>query len=136
MLLVSGLAAQQRGTAIAEVTAVHSGAHHVLIEWTTLGEQDTDYFAVERSEDGERFEEIGRLTGQGRTEFRHDYNFFDYRSDVSETRYYRVREMTFGGQEGRTRVYVVPGLRVATLPSLALTGSVERRSTDAPFPHE
>ena len=136
LLLTCGLAAQQQGTAIAEVTAVYSGSHHILIEWITLGEQDTDYFAVERSEDGERFEEIGRLTGQGRTVFRHSYNFFDYRSDPQQTAYYRVRQVDFGGASGCTRIYVVAPLRVSQLPQLATAGAVQREGTGAPHQPE
>ena len=127
MLVLSGgsVAGQADSTTVAVVSASSSGSHHVLIEWTTMGEYNNDYFVVERSFDGVNFEEVGRLTGQGSKNIRHDYNFFDYRGAIDHTRYYRLRQVAFGGDEAQTRVYVVPALLVPALPLLAVTGVVE-----------
>jgi len=67
----------------------------VLLEWTTLQEQDNDYVAVERSANGVDFREIGRQPGHGNSQSLRSYQFTDHRPLVNN--YYRLRQVDFDG---------------------------------------
>lgn len=70
--------------------------HHHL-EWKTGSEINNDYFAVERSVNGEPFEEIGRTDGAGYSSQVLSYAFNDL-SPVEGVNYYRIRQVDVNGQ--------------------------------------
>ncbi len=47
----------------------------VKLEWYTLSELNNDYFIIEKSSDMENWTEVGRVSGNGTTAVRSDYNF-------------------------------------------------------------
>ncbi len=67
-----------------------------LISWTTSGEEDNDYMAIERSQDGRNFREIGRVSGAGTTEREQHYRFID-EQPFAGMNYYRLRQVDFDG---------------------------------------
>ena len=98
---------------ITELTAHASGQHHILVEWTTEGETDNEYFEVERSEDGFKFEVVGRVTGKGTTRNRTEYNYFDF-YPRSGAAHYRLRQVSFRGTAWLTEKIAIrtdPGAR-------------------------
>lgn len=70
----------------------------IMVKWTVATETDNDYIAVERSNDGTSFSEIGRIAGNGTRDFAADYELEDS-FPVSGTNYYRLRQVD---QDGTT----------------------------------
>lgn len=68
----------------------------VKLTWKTESELDNDYFAVERSSDGENFEMLGTTKGAGTVSHASDYSFTDV-SPLGGKSYYRLRQVDFDG---------------------------------------
>lgn len=65
---------------------------NVDLNWTTITEINSEYFAVEKSIDGVNFQEIGKVVAGGNTDERKDYQFIDNLSDDRTiVFYYRIR---------------------------------------------
>lgn len=67
----------------------NSGAQEINLQWKTAMEENTDYFAIERSPDAVSFSEIGRVRASGWSTSGKDYNFADVHP--VPTAYYRLR---------------------------------------------
>lgn len=70
----------------------------VSLNWATASELNFDHFSVERSLDAKSFAEIGKVTGHGTTDIRHDYSFEDI-SPLNQKLYYRLKTVDFDGYE-------------------------------------
>ncbi|MEM8906732.1 MAG: zinc-dependent metalloprotease [Bacteroidota bacterium] len=68
------------------------------LRWTTISEQNNDYFTLERSQDGRNFAAIGTVSGQGTTNTPQHYSFVDAQPRLGKN-YYRLRQTDFDGQE-------------------------------------
>ncbi len=68
----------------------------IELYWRTATELDNDYMAVERSADGIKFEEIGRVKGSGTTQEPQQYSLTDERP-LYGINYYRLRQVDFDG---------------------------------------
>ncbi len=68
----------------------------IILKWATASELDNDYMAVERSADGIKFEEIGRVKGSGTTQEPQQYSLTDERP-LYGINYYRLRQVDFDG---------------------------------------
>lgn len=66
-----------------------------ILEWTTASETNSDYFIIERSEDGTIFYEIGEIKGAGNSNSILKYEFKD--SNPLTVSYYRLRQVDFDG---------------------------------------
>ena len=66
------------------------------MKWTTANEKDNDYFSIERSNDGQKFEKVGEVKGSGTTNSRRSYAFDDP-YPLSKTTYFRLRQFDFDG---------------------------------------
>jgi hypothetical protein len=66
----------------------------VVLQWVTASEINNDYFSVERSEDGEIFYEIGKVTGNGTTNVVQEYVFKD-EEPISNLEYYRLKQVDY-----------------------------------------
>lgn len=73
--------------------AVGSG---VELKWRTGSELNNDYVAVERSQDGQAFDEIGRVPGAGDSNQPRAYAFRDD-FPLPGTNYYRLRQVDYDG---------------------------------------
>ena len=69
----------------------------VLLSWQTATERDNALFAIERSTDGTRFTEIGRIAGAGNSVEIQDYQFTDP-APAKGTNYYRLRQVDVDGR--------------------------------------
>lgn len=68
----------------------------IILNWRTATEKNNKYFAVEYSEDGTNFEEIGRLNGAGNSNTMLNYEFEDARLKNS-IGYYRIKQTDLDG---------------------------------------
>lgn len=72
-------------------------ADYHLLQWTTLSEINNKGFDVERSFDGERFEQIAFVEGQGDRTSAQNYVFKDADLIRSGNYYYRLKQIDFNG---------------------------------------
>lgn len=69
---------------------------HNMLYWTTATEINNDYFTIERSDDGIRFEEVLRTEGAGNSHNTLDYSAKD-NSPMEGLNYYRLKQTDFDG---------------------------------------
>jgi hypothetical protein len=79
---------------------------NIELNWSTSQELNNDYMAVERSADGQNFQEIGRVDGQGTTQQTQHYRFIDDQP-LDGFNYYRLRQVDFDGEEHFSNVIVI-----------------------------
>ncbi len=70
----------------------------VRCSWASATEQDNDFFTVERSADGEFFEDIGEVDGAGTSQSTQHYAFMDP-APLPGLSYYRLRQTDFDGSD-------------------------------------
>jgi hypothetical protein len=70
--------------------------NEVVLEWTTLQEENNDYFQVEHSTSGLEFQGIGRITGQGDSFETQSYQFTHTKAQAG-SHYYRIRQVDYDG---------------------------------------
>ncbi|MEM6345995.1 MAG: T9SS type A sorting domain-containing protein, partial [Bacteroidota bacterium] len=69
------------------------------LTWGTTQEINSDYFAIERSLDGQAFDEIGQTKSAGTTRLEQEYRFTDYKAIYQGPAelYYRIRQVDVDG---------------------------------------
>lgn len=76
------------------------------VSWSTASEENTEYFAIERSADGtNNWVEISQVKANGFSQTKIDYEFID-EAPIS-TSYYRLRSVDFDGKNQLSEVVVV-----------------------------
>jgi hypothetical protein len=78
----------------------------VLLQWATASEKDNEYFALEKSRDGQQFNEIGRVAGAGTSTGKLTYGFTDD-FPFGGTGYYRLKQVDFDGTFTYSRIVAV-----------------------------
>jgi hypothetical protein len=68
----------------------------VLLEWSTALEEQNKGFAIERSADGTRFEQIGFVNGAGNSSHVSNYSWED-NAPIAGTSYYRLKQIDNDG---------------------------------------
>ena len=100
----------------------------IVLKWETATETDNDYFALEVSTDGSRFETLAEVEGAGTTSTPQFYSFTD-ENPVDGVNYYRLKQVDTDGNfeyfkiisfeiEKETRVFQVspnPVVKVARI---------------------
>lgn len=93
----------------------------VMLNWQTLTEINNDYMAVERSSDGQDFEEIGQVQGAGTSFLPQSYELLDPQP-YQGLNYYRLRQVDFDGTTTYSKLVSVvfegQGWGVQVFPSL------------------
>ncbi len=69
----------------------------IRLTWGTASETNNDYFMLERSADGNEFEEVDRVGGNGTTNQPKDYSLVDMNPLIGAN-YYRLTQVDFDGQ--------------------------------------
>jgi len=69
----------------------------VQINWTTISEYNSDYFIIEKSDDGYNWNTIDKLNGAGNNQGKVDYSIIDRFANEGET-YYRLVQVDFNGK--------------------------------------
>ncbi|MFY0627239.1 MAG: T9SS type A sorting domain-containing protein [Reichenbachiella sp.] len=70
---------------------------NVMLNWATATEIDNDRFEIERSIDGDTFEVIGMVSGNGNSNQLNNYSFLDNRAHRGIS-YYRLVQYDFDGE--------------------------------------
>ena len=70
--------------------------HSTDLVWTTLSEQNNDYFELFHSSTGVSFESIGTILGSGNTTTHIDYSF-EHRTPHSGINYYKLKSVDYDG---------------------------------------
>lgn len=78
----------------------------VYLKWTTASELNNDFFTVERSQDGEKFEVIEVIPGAGTSTESNAYNAKD-RSPFIGKSYYRLRQTDYDGKTSISNIILV-----------------------------
>lgn len=68
----------------------------VFLNWVTVSEQNNDYFDIMRSVNGEDFEKIGKVAGNGNSQTTKNYAFTDF-NPLSGTNYYFLKQFDKDG---------------------------------------
>ncbi len=79
----------------------------IVLEWETLTESNNSGFAVERSQDGIRFESIAWVEGRGSTQENSVYAFLDQQLPEVPLLYYRLKQIDFDGSYAYSRLISV-----------------------------
>jgi hypothetical protein len=69
-----------------------------VLRWTTASEKNNDYFSIEKTIDGEEFNEIGRIEGAGNSIYHNSYSLTDVKVD-NIINYYRLVQTDFDGKK-------------------------------------
>lgn len=72
------------------------GRVHLI--WTTVSENNNDYFSIEKSIDGVNYTVIGIVQGAGTSSAIINYQFIDSISLNNEVKYYRLKQTDYNGE--------------------------------------
>lgn len=72
---------------------------HVQLSWETASEENADFFAIERSESGQEFTQIGTIKAAGNSDVPLQYSYLDEQvaNRFGGTLFYRLRTVDFDG---------------------------------------
>jgi len=73
-----------------------------VLTWTTLSELNTEFFQLEKSSDGQRWQELGRVEAVGNSNTLEAYEYVH--SNPGKVEYYRLRVVDFDGYEELSNV--------------------------------
>lgn len=71
---------------------------HILLAWETASEVENAGFFIEKSNNGEHWEDIGFVAGNGNSSERRTY-FFEDKNPMDGLNYFRLRQTDLDGQE-------------------------------------
>ncbi|MEP0535264.1 T9SS type A sorting domain-containing protein [Reichenbachiella sp.] len=103
---------------------------HLLITWSTLAEENNEYFEVQKLIDNKHYGVVGRVNGSGTTHVHHRYSLIDYFPQAG-INYYRLIQVDYDGTESISDnfsavfipagqvIYPVPSKDVIHLPFLS-----------------
>lgn len=111
-----------------EYSAVFKGTD---LHWVTTTERDNDFFTVEKSRDGQNFEELFILDGAGNSSEVIDYFAFDPNVELGFS-YYRLKQTDFNGDSEYTKIKTVNRLS-DDIDRLTITPNPVQNSTDVFF---
>ncbi len=74
----------------------HNEKGHNFLEWLTASETNNAWFVIEKSDDGENFEEIGKIKGAGNSVDKKFYSYTD-ENPFAGISYYRLRQVDYDG---------------------------------------
>jgi hypothetical protein len=79
---------------------------HVVLDWATVTESNSDYFEVERSADGKNFKSAGKKDAAGNSSKEIKYRLED-KAPLYGQSYYRLKEVDYDGKTSYTELCAV-----------------------------
>jgi len=83
-----------------------SKGNEISLEWKTASEVDSEYFTVERSEDGVTFEQVISLAGKRTDGSTSSYKALD-KEPFGNMSYYRIKQTDYNGQSSYSSIIPV-----------------------------
>ena len=77
------------------------------IFWSTASEENNDYFILERSNDGNTWESIATINGNGSTTMKQNYVFDDFEYIKDQINYYQLKQYDFDGNYKPSKIIMV-----------------------------
>lgn len=113
------------------------GAEHQignLLEWSTVSEDNSQLFVIEKSTDGLSYSNIGTLEAAGQSEVGKDYRFLDINATKDKT-YYRLKQVDLDGTASYSQTVAIDKLMpndfMVVAMSQTLTNKLFEVSIDA-----
>ena len=75
----------------------------VLLKWSTASEVNNDYFEIQKSSDGQKWQFISKVDGKRNAATTQNYTFFDNKP-LSGTSFYRIKQVDFNGEMSYTPI--------------------------------
>jgi Pregnancy-associated plasma protein-A/Secretion system C-terminal sorting domain len=82
------------------------GNKNVKLRWKTASEKNNDYFIIEKSRDGQTFEDMAKVTSQGASSDVLNYETLD-NAPVAGMNYYRLKSVDKGGKVATSKIVSV-----------------------------
>lgn len=102
------------------------------LKWTTSTETNNDYFLIERSFDGNSFEEIGMVEGAGNSSSEISYKFMD--DKVSGTQnYYRITSVSYDELKDYSNVIAIETTNSSTLDAVNIVPNPVKSTVNLSF---
>jgi hypothetical protein len=79
---------------------------YIELNWTTVSENNSDYFNIERSIDGINFTSISKINSAGNSSQTLNYSTFDYKPLVGKS-YYHLKQTDYDGENSYSNTEVV-----------------------------
>ncbi len=78
----------------------------IKLNWTTITEKNNDYFIIERSKNGESWEQLRQVKGAGTSSQLLNYKEIDY-APLDGISYYRLKQVDFDGKYSFSQIRAV-----------------------------
>jgi len=85
-----------------------------ILEWTTASELNNSHFEIQRSRDGQEFENLGKVQGAGTTSLKQEYSFVDS-NPYDGKNYYRLKQIDFDKKIQYSKVILLESNTSTTL---------------------
>lgn len=80
--------------------------NQILLTWKTASEKNNDYFTIEKTLDGNKYEKVGIVKSKGNSFVSNDYLFYDL-AIPDEIIYYRLKQTDFDGKASFSKLISV-----------------------------
>lgn len=97
---------------------------HVDLKWTTASEKNNSHFVIEKSSNGEHFEKLGSVSGQGNSLNETHYQYKDENPHAG-TNYYRLQQVDFDGSHEYSKIIAIDYQKTITPEITLLTNPVK-----------
>jgi hypothetical protein len=77
--------------------------NNIVVEWATAEEINSSYYEVQRSDDGNNWKTVAKITAAGNSSLTHSYSYTD-QSFTSPSVFYRIRQVDIDGSFAYTVV--------------------------------
>jgi hypothetical protein len=88
-----------------------------LLQWETASEQNSDYFSIERSTDGNSYAAIAQVAAAGNSSLARDYAYTDNNSPAGNA-YYRLRQVDKDASYKLSEVVMISGAGQKTIEQI------------------
>ncbi|GAB3202567.1 hypothetical protein ABID22_002699 [Pontibacter aydingkolensis] len=86
----------------------------ITLNWSTASEENNSHFEVERSADGQAFEQIAKVNGNGNSSIAINYTYLDI-NPLQGTNYYRLKQVDYDGQFEYSKTIAVSNDRATAM---------------------
>ena len=100
-----------------------------LLSWKTTFEEDVEYYDVEKSDDGQRYENIGKVALSDEDNDEKTYRFFDARLGTN-TAYYRLKVVEADGTSSYSQTVLVNKKKPNQFAVVAYSSVLTQQSFD------